>query len=114
MQGWSLPLCLSRIFSGKLTVIMLCRYCGGLVPKLCSALATTWTVAHKAPLSMRFSRQEYWSGFPFPSPRGLPDPEIEPVSLVVPALVEDSLPLGHLGSPPCLDYMPFPGEQFGS
>ena len=39
---------------------------------------TPWTVAHQAPLSMGFSRQEYWSGLPFPSPGHLPDPGIEP------------------------------------
>ena len=39
--------------------------------------ATPWTVAHQAPLSMRFSRQEYLSGWPFLSPRDLPDPGIE-------------------------------------
>ena len=39
-----------------------------------SLFATPWTVAHQAPLSMGFSRQEYWSGFPFPSPGNLPDP----------------------------------------
>ena len=44
---------------------------------------TTWTVAHKDPLSMEFSRQEYWSGLPFPTPRDLSDPGIE---LVSPAL----------------------------
>ena len=36
-----------------------------------------WTVAHQVPLSMQFPRQEYWSGLPFPSPRDLPDPEME-------------------------------------
>ena len=41
---------------------------GGLVAKSCPALATPWTVAHQAPLSMGFPRQEYWSGLPFPSP----------------------------------------------
>jgi len=41
---------------------------GGLVTKSCQTLATPWAVAHQAPLSMRFSRQEYWSGLPFPSP----------------------------------------------
>ena len=40
--------------------------------------ATPWTAAYQAPLSMGFSRQEYWSGLPFPSPRDLPDPGIEP------------------------------------
>ena len=42
--------------------------------------ATPWTVAHQAPPSMRFSRQEYWSGMPFPPPGDLPDPGIEPRS----------------------------------
>ena len=49
--------------------------------------ATLWAVAHQAPLSMGFSRQEYWSGLPCPPPRGLPDPGIEPMSLISPALV---------------------------
>ena len=47
---------------------------------------TLWTVAYQALLSMGFSRQEYWSGLPFPSPRDLPDPRIEPASLVSHAL----------------------------
>ena len=51
--------------------------------------ATPWTVAYKAPLSMEFSRQEYWSGLPFPSPGNLPYPGIEPGS---PALQADPLP----------------------
>ena len=42
--------------------------------------ATPWTVAYHAPPSMGFSRQEYWSGLPFPSPEDLPDPGIEPRS----------------------------------
>ena len=50
--------------------------------------ATLWTVAHQAPPSMGFSRQEYWSGLPFPSPGDLPDPGIEPRS---PALQADAL-----------------------
>ena len=63
--------------------------------------ATPWTVAYQAPLSMRFSRQEYWSGLPFPSPGDLPDPGIEPGS---PTLQTDALPSeppgksGHLKS----------------
>ena len=48
--------------------------------------ATVWTGAHQAPLFMRFSRQEYWSELPFPVPGYLPDPVIEPVSPVSPAL----------------------------
>ena len=50
--------------------------------------ATPWTVAHQAPLSMGFSRQEYWSGLPYPSPGGMPDPGIKPRS---PALEADAL-----------------------
>ena len=45
--------------------------------------ATPWTVAHQALLSMEFSRQEYWSGLPFPPPEDLPDPGIEPTSLAL-------------------------------
>ena len=48
--------------------------------------ATPWTAAHQAPLSMGFSRQEYWGGLPFLSPGGLPDPGIEPGSPAAPAL----------------------------
>ena len=47
---------------------------------------TLWTIIHQAPLSMRFSRQEHWSGLPFPSPVDLPNPGIEPASLMSPAL----------------------------
>ena len=50
---------------------------------------TPWTVAYQAPLSMEFSRQEYWSGLPFPSPGDLPNPGIEPRS---PTLQADTLP----------------------
>ena len=51
---------------------------GGLVTDLCRTLATLWTVALQAPLSMGFPRQEYWSELPFPSPGDLPDPAIKP------------------------------------
>ena len=60
---------------------------------------TLWTIAHQALLSMGFSRQEYWSGLPFPSPGDLPDPGIEHSSPEAPALQADSLPLNHWGSP---------------
>ena len=70
------------------------RQCGGgLVAKLCLTLATPWTIPYRAPLSMGFPRQEYWSGLPLPSPGNLPDPESEPRS---PALQVDSL----LSDPP--------------
>ena len=61
----------------------------GLATKSCPTLATPWTVTRQAPLSMGFSRQEYWSELPFPSPGDLPNPGIEPRS---PALQIDSLP----------------------
>ena len=54
-----------------------------------------WTVALQAPLFMGFSRQEYWSGLPFPPPGDLPDPGIESTS---PALQVDPLPLSHEGN----------------
>ena len=58
--------------------------------------ATPLTVAHQAPLSMGFSRQEYWSGLPFPIPGDLPETGIEPGS---PALLSDSLPSEPPGKP---------------
>ena len=48
--------------------------------------ATLWTVAHQAPPSMGFSRQEHWRGLPFPSPGDLPHPGIKPSPLMSPAL----------------------------
>ena len=73
--------------------------------------ATPWTVAHQAPPSMGISRQEYWSGLPFPSPGDLPDPGIEPRS---PALQADTL----TSEPPLCnpkDYSPWdsPGKNTG-
>ena len=59
------------------------------------SVMTPWTAAHQAPLSMGFSRQEYWSRLPFPSPGDLPNPGIKAPSL---ALQADSLPLSHWGS----------------
>ena len=50
---------------------------------------TLWTVAHMAPLSMRFSRQEYWSGLSCPPAGDLPDPGFEPASLMSPALADE-------------------------
>ena len=47
---------------------------------------TLWTIAHQAPLAMGFSGQEHWSGLPCPPPGDLPDPEVEPMSLMFPAL----------------------------
>ena len=60
---------------------------------------TPGTAALQAPLSMGFSRQEYWSGLPCPPPRDPPHPRMEPSSPVSPALQVDSLPLSHQGNP---------------
>ena len=59
----------------------------------------SWTVARQAPLSMRSSRQEYWSRLPFPPPGDLYDSGIKPRPAVSSALQADSLPLGHQESP---------------
>ena len=65
-----------------------------LVTQSCLTLCDPWTEARQAPLSMGFSRQEYWSGLPFPSPGDLPHSGMECGS---PALQADSLPSGPLG-----------------
>ena len=62
-----------------------------LVAQLCLTLATPWTVACRPPLSMEFSRQEYWNGLPFPSLGDLPNPGIEPMSLASPELAEKGI-----------------------
>ena len=58
---------------------------------------TPWTGIHQAPLSMEFSRQEYWSELPFPTPRDLPNPGIKPACPVSPALQPNSLPTESSG-----------------
>ena len=62
-----------------------------LVAQLCPTLCDPWTAAHQAPLFMNFSRQEYWSGWPLPSPGDLPDPGLK---LWSPTIQVDSLPSG--------------------
>ena len=69
---------------------------GGLVAKSCPTLATPWTVSCQTPPSMGCSRQEYWSGLPFPSPGDLPDQGIKPRS---PALQAGFLPTELRGKP---------------
>ena len=64
----------------------------------------SWTVAHQAPVSMGFLRQEYWSGLSFPSPGDLPDPGFEPVSL---ALAGGFFTMSHQGSQFGVDYIVF-------
>ena len=65
-------------------------------PVMSDSLWTLWTVAYQAPLSMGFSRQEYWSGLPCPLPGDLPDPGIEPMS---PVLQADSSPRASREAP---------------
>ena len=73
-----------------------------------NSLRPLWTIACQAPLSMGFSRQEYWSGLPCLPPEDLPNPGTEPTSPASAALQVDSLSLSHWGGPghPCHD--PFP------
>ena len=66
-----------------------------LVAVMSDSFVSPWTVAHQAPQSFGFPRQEYWSEFPFASPGALPDTGMEPM---FPALQADSLPLSHQGS----------------
>ena len=73
--------------------------CMCLVAQSCPTLATPLTVAHQAPLFMGFSRQEYWSELPFPSPGDLSNPGIKPRSSV---LQVDSLPPEPLGKSECI------------
>ena len=62
-------------------------------------LMILWTIIHQAPLSMGFSRQEYWRRLLFSPPGDVPDSGIKSTSTVSPALQADSLPLSHCGSP---------------
>ena len=69
------------------------------VTQWCPTLATPWTVACKVPLSMGFSRQEYWSGLLFLPPRDLPDTGTEPAPPVFPALADGFFTTELLGKP---------------
>ena len=86
-------------YSFQDTVVWVCVYVRAHLPNSVQLFAAPCTVARQASLSMEFSRQEYWSGLPFPSPQGLPNPGIKMVSLASPALAGSSLPLYHLGRP---------------
>ena len=80
--------CIARVLVKKVKV---------LVSESCLTLLTPQAAVHQAPLSMGFSRKEYWSGLPFPSPGDLPDPGMEPKSL---ALQADSFMSEPPGKPP--------------
>ena len=77
------------------------KYCVCIL-SLVQLFATPWTVAHKAPLSMGFPRQEYWSGLSFPPLGDLPNPGIEPTSPVSPALAGGFFTIKPPGKPKAL------------
>ena len=87
-----------RILYYKLIFFCQCKV-KVLVAQCVRLFVTLWTVAHRAPLSVEFSRQECWSRLPCPSPGDLPNPGTEPVSPAAPALQADSLLLSHRGTP---------------
>ena len=99
--------------------MIICAHgCNGLVSKPCLTLCDPWTVAHQAPPSMGFSRQEYWSGLPFPFPGYLPDPGIEPRSPTLQADALTSAPPGkqnllqrHRTSDPSTNIKDFKGGK---
>ena len=88
--------CRPRRRSQILDKAALCSMCAELLGRV-RLYVTPWTVAHKAPLSMGFSRQEFWSGLPCPPPADLLDSGIEALS-VSPALQAGSLPLSLQGN----------------
>ena len=81
----------NHIYKGIWCTIHTC-VCVCLVSQLCLALYHPLDCSHQAPLSMEFSRQESWSGLPFPPPGDLPNPGMKPAPPVSPALQADSLP----------------------
>ena len=81
------------------------------LPSRVQLFVTSWTVAYQTPPSMGFSRQGYWSGFPFPSPEDLPNPGIEPRS---PTLKADTLPSEPPGKQILLEWVAFPFSRGSS
>ena len=77
-KGWCFSVWIKKIYM----CVCVCVFSLSVV----SDPAASWAVAHQAPLSMEFSRQEYWNGVPFLPPGHLPSPRIEPASLASPAL----------------------------
>ena len=95
----SQPICPSPPFPDSVTLLLQLSHFSHI-----RLFVTLWTVAHQAPLSMGFSRQEYQTGWLFPSPGHLPHPGIEPRS---PALQEDSLPAEPPAKPISLSVSPY-------
>ena len=99
LASWLSPVLLHVALPGMACWVISCLFNGSWLlifwpPRLCmlshfshvQLFVILWTIVHQAPLSMGFSRQEYWSGLPFPSPGDIPEPGIEPGSLTSPAL----------------------------
>ena len=89
---------------GKHKSEVFCLWCPCVLSRFCHVwlFVTLWIVAHQTPLSMEFSRQEYWSRLPCLPPEDLPNPGIKPVSPMTPALQADSLCTEPAGKPICL------------
>ena len=85
-SGYLCYFLLASLKSSYVFVSLLCVCVCSCVLSCVRLFATPWIVACQAPLFMEVSRQEYWSGLPFPTPGDLPDPRIEPTSLVSPVL----------------------------
>ena len=94
---------LKRLSSSTLRVLCEYRLCECLLSRFSHVqlFVTPWTVAHQAPLSVGFARQEYWSGLLCPPPGDLPDPGTEPTSFMSPALAGRFFPLVLPGNPQC-------------
>ena len=88
-------------------------FCTGMLScSIMSDSAAPWTVDCQNPLPMKFSRQEYWSGVPFPIPEDLPNPGIEPMSIAPPALASGFFTTSTTGKPSVLLRVAFskPGQ----
>ena len=101
--NWFCALVSIQIFGKHFKAFLMCYVCV-FSHSVVSDSVTPWTVARQAPLSKEFSRQEYWSRLPFPTPGDLPDPGIEPESLVSPALAGRIFATVPPGKPMC--YIP--------
>ena len=87
-------MCFSSLYSVVAGSYGMCvPACKGSLFSRVQLFVTPWTIAHQAPLSVEFSRQDYWSGLSCPPPWDLPDPGVKLASLMSPALAGSSLPL---------------------
>ena len=98
---------LYNVFPSAVCFMCVCSFA-----QSCLTLCDPRDCSRRAPLSMGFSRQEYWSGLPFPPPGDLSEPGIEPVSPMSTTQQADSLPLSHWGHGIHSVYMLIPNSQF--